>query len=72
MNEEDFVKIVVCRLFNDTFSVPRNILRGVKGDRQVNDELKRIWKEPAVASFKVLSVHLPGVTEVIHENPQSG
>jgi hypothetical protein len=34
----------------------------------VNDELENIWKETAVANFKVLSRHLPGVSEEKHEN----
>jgi hypothetical protein len=32
------------------------------------NELKRIWKEAAVAQFRVLSQHLSGGTEEIHKN----
>jgi hypothetical protein len=35
----------------------------------MNNELERIWKEAVVASYKVLSQHLPGGTEKIHETP---
>jgi hypothetical protein len=35
----------------------------------VIDELERMWKEAVVASFKVLSRHLPAETEDNHENP---
>jgi hypothetical protein len=31
------------------------------------NKLERIWKEAAMAKFKVLSWHLPGGTEENHE-----
>jgi hypothetical protein len=34
----------------------------------VNDEFRLTWKETVVALLKVLSRHLIGVTEEIHEN----
>jgi hypothetical protein len=38
----------------------------------VNDELERMWKEVAVAYFKVLSYHLLGGTEEnVNQNSQS-
>jgi hypothetical protein len=37
-----------------------------------NNESKRMWKEAVMASFKVLSWHLPGGAEKKHENSDSG
>jgi hypothetical protein len=34
----------------------------------VNDDLERMWKEAAVAKFKMLSQHLLGGAEENHEN----
>lgn len=36
----------------------------------MNDTLEGMWKEAAVAYFKVLAWTLPGGTEEIHEIPQ--
>jgi len=38
----------------------------------VNDEMERMWKELVAACFEILSLHLPGVTQGDHEEPQSG
>jgi hypothetical protein len=37
----------------------------------VNNELERMWKEAAMAYLKILTRHLPGLTEELHENYQS-
>jgi hypothetical protein len=38
----------------------------------VCNALKRMWKEADIASFEILSQHLPGGTEENNVNPQSG
>jgi hypothetical protein len=38
----------------------------------INNGLESIWKEVAVARFKVISQHLPGGTNEKNEKPQSG
>jgi hypothetical protein len=37
----------------------------------MNNELDRVWKGVTVASFEILSWHLPGGTEVNHETQDS-
>jgi hypothetical protein len=41
-------------------------------ERVTNEELERIWKEAAVADFKVMSHYLPERTEETQGKPSTG
>jgi hypothetical protein len=63
-----FIYLFICSLFNNACSSSDYI---ASNERMiVNYELEMTLKEAAVASFNVLSLHLPGGTEENHEKPQ--
>jgi hypothetical protein len=53
-------------LFSCVFSVSGYVVSNKR--MIVNNELERMWKEAVMASFKVLSKHLPGGPEEKHEH----
>jgi hypothetical protein len=62
--------LFIYSLFNDAFIISDYI---ASNERMiVNNELESMWKEAVMAQFKVLSRHLPGGTDEIHEKPRSG
>jgi hypothetical protein len=56
--------VLICSLFNDTFSVTQDYT--ASNERMIGE---RMWKEADVAQFKVISWHLPAGTEENHEKP---
>jgi hypothetical protein len=63
-----FIYLFISDLFSDVFGSSDFV---VSSGRMISEELKSVWKEVVLVSFRLLCQNVPGRIEEYHEKSQS-